>query len=87
VSHRPFTGGNVGIGFETTRALLSHNAKVYIAARSAEKTKTAIADLKAETGKEALFLELDLSSLGSVRRAANEFLSKEQELHALFNNA
>lgn len=39
------------------------------------------------TGKDAIFLELELSSLASVRKAANEFLSKERELHMLFNNA
>ncbi|KIP08126.1 hypothetical protein PHLGIDRAFT_70021 [Phlebiopsis gigantea 11061_1 CR5-6] len=81
------TGGNTGIGKETVKALLEHNAKVYLAARSRAKAEAAIADLKTATGKEAIFLELDLSSLASVRRAAEEFLSKEHELHVLFNNA
>ena len=67
--------------------LLQHNAKVYLAARSRARAEAASADLKAETGKEAIFLELDLSSLASVRKAAEEFLSKEHELHVLFNNA
>ena len=40
-----------------------------------------------ETGKEAIFLELDLASLASVKEAATVFLSKEEELHMLFNNA
>ncbi|PCH40328.1 NAD(P)-binding protein [Wolfiporia cocos MD-104 SS10] len=81
------TGGNVGIGRETIKALLQHNAKVYMASRSKEKADEAIKHLKEETGKAAIFLELDLSDLSSVRRAAKEFLSKESELHALFNNA
>ncbi|KAI5114641.1 hypothetical protein M0805_001569, partial [Coniferiporia weirii] len=34
----------------------------------------------------ALFLELDLASLKSVKRAAAEFQSKESQLHILFNN-
>ncbi|KAG6853457.1 putative secondary metabolism biosynthetic enzyme [Blastosporella zonata] len=80
------TGGNTGIGKEIVRALLSHNAKVYMASRNAEKAKDAIEELKKDTGKEASFLELDLASLNSVRKAAEEFLSKEQELHTLFNN-
>jgi retinol dehydrogenase-12 len=43
--------------------------------------------LRTETdGKEALFLNLDLGSLKSVKGAAEEFLSKEKELHVLFNN-
>ncbi|KAI0953970.1 hypothetical protein AcW1_006721 [Taiwanofungus camphoratus] len=81
------TGGNVGIGFETIKGLLEHNAKVYMASRSQEKADAAIKHLKELTGKEAIFLELDLSSLASVRKAADEFMSKEKELHTLFNNA
>ncbi|KAI0030924.1 NAD(P)-binding protein [Vararia minispora EC-137] len=81
------TGGNTGVGKETVKALLSHGAKVYIAARTAEKTKAAIDNLKTETGREAIFLQLDLSDLVSVKRAAQEFLNKESVLHALFNNA
>ncbi|KAJ7645249.1 NAD-binding protein [Mycena polygramma] len=80
------TGGNSGVGKETVKALLNHNAKVYLAARSAKNAKAAIDDLKAETGKEAEFLELDLADLRSVKRAAETFTSKETKLHVLFNN-
>lgn len=66
---------------------MEHNAKVYLAARSKEKAEKAIAELKEETGKEAYFLELDLASMASVRKAASEFLSQEKTLHILFNNA
>ena len=38
--------------------LLSHNATVYLAARSAQKANEAIAELKNETGKEAIFFSL-----------------------------
>jgi len=68
-------GGNAGIGKETVKVLLSHNAKVYLAARSASKANAAIAELKAETGKEAIFLQLDLSDIPAVRKSAKEFLS------------
>ncbi|GBE80410.1 Uncharacterized oxidoreductase [Sparassis crispa] len=81
------TGANTGIGKETVRRLLEHNAKVYLAARNKDKAEAAIRDLKELTGKEAIFLELDLASFASVRKAAAEFLSKEKELHVLFNNA
>jgi retinol dehydrogenase 12 len=46
-----------------------------MASRSRERAQVAIAKLKAETGKEAVFLELDLSSLASVRKAADDFRS------------
>ncbi|CAK5269920.1 unnamed protein product [Mycena citricolor] len=81
------TGANAGIGKETTKALLSHNAKVYMAARSEEKVRAAIEELKTATGKEAVFLQLDLSDLHSIKRAVEEFTSKETQLHVLFNNA
>ena len=58
-----------------------------MAARSKEKATKAIESLKEATGKEAFFIELDLSSLASVKAAATDFLSKEQELHILFSNA
>ncbi|KAF8799007.1 NAD(P)-binding protein [Phlegmacium glaucopus] len=81
------TGANTGIGKETAKALLAHNAKVYIAVRSEEKAKSAIDELKEQTGKEAIFLKLDLANLHSIKTAAEDFMSKEKELHVLFNNA
>ncbi|KAK7034767.1 short-chain alcohol dehydrogenase [Paramarasmius palmivorus] len=81
------TGGNGGIGYETVKALLPKNAKVYMASRSKARAEEAIARLKEETGKEANFLELDLADLDSVRKATDEFKSKESQLHVLFNNA
>ncbi|TFY74669.1 hypothetical protein EWM64_g9343 [Hericium alpestre] len=81
------TGGSAGIGKETVAALLAHNATVYLAARSPAKAHAAIRELKERTGREAVFLELDLANLASVKRAAEEFLEKEKELHVLFNNA
>ncbi|TFK74636.1 NAD(P)-binding protein [Pluteus cervinus] len=81
------TGGNTGVGKETVKALLQHNAKVYLAGRSQDRCQTAITDLKNETGKEAIFLRLDLGDLQSVKTAAAEFQSKEEQLHTLFNNA
>lgn len=53
---------------------MAKNAKVYIAAWGKEKSLAAIDELKQETGKEALFLPLDLSDLKSVKAAAQEFL-------------
>lgn len=67
--------------------LLQHNAKVYLAARSKQNADAAIASLKEETGQEPIFLEVNLASLASVKKAAQEFLNKEPELHILFCNA
>jgi len=81
------TGGNTGIGFHTVRELLLKNAKVYLAARSLSKAKEAIEKLEKETGKKSIFLQLDLGDLNSINKAAREFLSKENKLDILFNNA
>ncbi|KAH9179021.1 NAD-P-binding protein [Lactarius sanguifluus] len=82
------TGGNGGIGRETARVLLAKGAKVYIATRSEEKSQKVIEELKKETGKDSIFfLKLDLADLVSVKAAAEEYISKETELHTLYNNA
>ena len=67
------TGGYTGIGLETVKALLKKNAKVYIAGRDRTKADKALKTLKEEMGKDALFIELDLANLKSVKRAAAEF--------------
>lgn len=67
------TGGYTGIGKETAYAMLRKNAKVYIAGRSQSKAEMAIKELKERTGKDALFLELDLANLRTIRKSATEF--------------
>jgi len=81
------TGANTGIGKETARVLLAHNAKVYIACRSPERAKAAVDELKEKTGNEAHLLSLDLASFASIRSAAADFTSRESRLDVLFNNA
>ena len=73
-THFPF-----GLGFRRAdrfvwyQVLLEKNAKVYLAARSEARVKAAIAELLEETGKEAIWLELDLSSFQSIEKAVVEF--------------
>ncbi|KAF5377140.1 hypothetical protein D9757_008776 [Collybiopsis confluens] len=81
------TGSNTGIGKYVAEQLLRHNAKVYIAARSQERSEIAIKELKEKTGKEAVFLKLDLNDLATIRATVDEFLKKETQLHVLINNA
>ena len=70
-------GGNSGVGIEIVKQLLTHNAKVYIAARNRDTALAVIETLKKETGHEALFIPLDLTDFKSIRSAAEEFLAKE----------
>ncbi|KAF7341062.1 Short-chain dehydrogenase/reductase family protein [Mycena sanguinolenta] len=80
------TGGNTGIGYHTVEQLLLKNAKVYVAARSRERAEAAIKALEKETKKKAIFLQIDLSDLASVRKAAETFLAQESKLDILINN-
>jgi retinol dehydrogenase 12 len=67
--------------------LLTKGAKVYITSRTPDEGKKALDELKGITGKESVFLlTLNLADLLSVKAAAEEFISKEQELHTLYNN-
>ena len=46
-----------------------------MASRNKQKAEEAIADLKRETGKEAIFLELDLADLRSIKNTVHTFQS------------
>ncbi|TFK47752.1 NAD(P)-binding protein [Heliocybe sulcata] len=81
------TGATTGIGKEIAKGLLRRNAKVYITAKSHGKAEGAIADLEKASGKKPEYLILDLADLNSVKVAAEDFLSKETQIHVLFKNA
>ncbi|KAF8918202.1 NAD-binding protein [Mucidula mucida] len=71
------TGGNSGIGDET----------VYIASHDKTRVDTTIQALKSVIYNEALFIDLDLASLRSVKAAAETFQKLESKLDVLINNA
>lgn len=84
------TGANSGLGKEIAQILYSKNAKVFCAARSKEKTLSAIESIEAahpDSHGELIFLPLDLADLSTIKSSVDEFLSKEDKLHVLFNNA
>ncbi|KAI8588094.1 short chain dehydrogenase [Geranomyces variabilis] len=82
------TGGNGGIGAETCLALVRHNARVYMAARSESKATKAIAEIKAKVPTaDLIWLKMDLMDLASVKAAAEEFTQRETRLDILINNA
>lgn len=70
--------------------LYGAGAKVYLAARSREKLKTAIKNIKLDRpssrGK-LVALHLDLSDLATIKQSANDFLSAEERLDVLVHNA
>lgn len=82
------TGANTGIGRATAVELARRGARVLIACRSEVKGREAVGLVKSESGSAAVdFLELDLASLASVRRAAAAFLALDLPLPLLINNA
>jgi NAD(P)-dependent dehydrogenase (short-subunit alcohol dehydrogenase family) len=83
------TGATSGIGIETLRAIHATGAKIFITARSMEKADATIKDIRSTSaGKgEIIPIEMDLESLKSVRKGAEEFLSKSSQLNVLINNA
>lgn len=82
------TGGNTGIGLATASALAARGGRVYVACRSRQKGEAAAAAIAAAHGADAArFLPLDLADLASVRACAQQFLSLNEPLHVLINNA
>lgn len=82
------TGGTSGIGTDTVRVLTLRGARVIMPARNMEsghRVKEAI--LKDNPNAKVDVMELDLSSLNSVRRFSASFKSLNQPLNILINNA
>ncbi len=66
------------------------NAKVYIAARSEDKAKAAIEEIKIRVPNskgQIIFLRLDLGDLTTIKSSAEEFLRGNERLDVLWNNA
>jgi NAD(P)-dependent dehydrogenase (short-subunit alcohol dehydrogenase family) len=82
------TGGNIGLGFETVKALASKGAHVLLAARNEEKGKAAVAEIqKLLPNAQVELLRLDLASQRSIKAAATEVGNKFSQLDFLINNA
>jgi NAD(P)-dependent dehydrogenase (short-subunit alcohol dehydrogenase family) len=76
------TGGNAGIGLETTKTLAAAGATVIVPARDVEKAKRnleGIANVEIEA--------MDIMDPTSIDAFAQRFLSSKRALHILINNA
>jgi NAD(P)-dependent dehydrogenase (short-subunit alcohol dehydrogenase family) len=91
------TGGNAGLGFETSFQLARHGALVFVASRDEERGRTSVAELKrrlekdrpetTEDGKKRLvYLPLDLADLDSVKAFAETVSKRTKSLDFLINN-
>jgi NAD(P)-dependent dehydrogenase (short-subunit alcohol dehydrogenase family) len=82
------TGANTGLGYETAAALAGHGARVVLAVRNLDKGKDAAARITATSRHADVALqELDLTSLDSIRAAAEQLRSAHDSIDLLINNA
>ena len=82
------TGANSGIGRAMVEALAARGGSVLLAGRSAERMKPVPDAIRARfPAADAQFVLVDVSDLGSVRRAAESFLATDRPLDVLVNNA
>ncbi|CAK1354494.1 unnamed protein product [Cercospora beticola] len=83
------TGGNTGLGKEAVLQLAKHNPQeIFLAARTQSKAEDAIADIKTRVPNAKIsYIKLDLTSLASVKDAAEEFKARSDRLDILINNA
>jgi len=82
------TGANGGLGLESARALAGAGAHVVMAARNQEKAAGALSEIRRTVPAASLELvELDLGSLASVHRAAEQILAGHERIDILLNNA
>jgi NAD(P)-dependent dehydrogenase (short-subunit alcohol dehydrogenase family) len=82
------TGANTGLGYETASALAAKGARVVLAVRNVDKGKAA-ATLTSQRnpGASVAVQELDLTSLDSIRAAADQLRSDHESINLLINNA
>lgn len=82
------TGSSSGIGYETARVLANKNAKVIVAVRNLQKGKAALDKIKiGYQDADVKVMELDLASLESARRFAEDYKKNFSRLDLLINNA
>jgi NAD(P)-dependent dehydrogenase (short-subunit alcohol dehydrogenase family) len=82
------TGGNSGIGKATAIEIAKSGATVVIGCRDKKRGEAAVEEIKkASSNAKVEMLQLDLSSMQSVRNAAEEFKKKHNRLDVLINNA
>jgi len=82
------TGANSGLGLEATKALASKGAAVVMACRSPERAQVAVESVRAAVPHATLdVLPLDLGSLGSIARFADELRARHPKVDVLMNNA
>ena len=81
------TGANTGIGFATAEELVKQGQHVILACRNPQKAQIAQDKLRALGQGQVDLVSLDLNSLESTRKAADEIADRYGALDVLINNA
>lgn len=83
------TGANSGLGKQASLDLAKHSpAMIHMAARDSEKGNEAVVEVKRQVPEANVsFLEMDLSSFASIKKAAKMFLESSPRLDILMLNA
>jgi len=81
------TGANTGIGKETALDLSRRGAKIVMLCRNVEKAEAAAMEIRKVTEGEVVVHKMDLSSLASVREAAEQLGNSLDKIDILINNA
>ena len=81
------TGGNTGIGYETALDLARRGATIIMGCRDVKKAQKAAEKIKTVTKEVVHVIPLDLASLASVRKFAEEIKALTTKVDILINNA
>ena len=86
--HCLVTGGTAGIGLATARELVRKGASVTIVGRDSARGESAVAAIRAATGRDTIdFVAADLSDQRRLRAFATAFRERRPKLDVLINNA
>ncbi len=81
------TGGYSGIGFETTKALVSKGATVVVPVRTPGKAEENLAALGSEAAGQVVTHQMDLADLATVRSFSETLNADLDKVDLLINNA
>ena len=82
------TGGNSGIGYQVAKQLAEKGWSVTLFCRREEAAEQACEEIRQQTGNRHVdYILVDLSDMKSVRKAAEQYIQKEDVLDVLINNA
>ena len=82
------TGGNTGIGLQASLAFAGNGAETILACRNETKALRAVSHIKNRIPQARVsFIQLDLGSLKSIHRFAEQFNTNYTRLDILLNNA